>query len=80
MPAHFAAELGKRVALGLKVLGPLKTPLMAQGGTTDTNSKHLYGEEDIAALMGFSNARSGSHLQDTWAYFNTSRDKTINVY
>jgi hypothetical protein len=73
MLAHFAAELGKGVALGLKALGPLKTPLMAQGGTTDTDSKQLYGEEVIAALMGFSNFHSGSHLQDVWAYFNTSR-------
>jgi hypothetical protein len=74
------AELEKGVALGFKVLSPLKTPLVAQGGATDTNSKHLYGEEDIAALMGFSNVWSGSHLQDMWAYFNTSRGKTINMY
>jgi hypothetical protein len=52
MPVQFAAELGKGVALGLKALGPMKTPLMTQGGTTDTKGKQLYGEEDIAALFG----------------------------
>jgi hypothetical protein len=80
MLAHFAAELGKGVALGLKMLGSLKTPLVAQGGTTDTKGKQLYGEEDTAALMEFSNVWSGSHLQDIWAYFNKSRGKTIDVY
>jgi hypothetical protein len=68
MPAHFAAELGKGVALGLKALGLLKTPLVAQGGTTDKDSKQLYGEKDIASLMGFSYVHSGSHLQDIWVW------------
>ncbi len=53
--AQFVAELGKGVALGLMALGPLKTLLVTQGGTTDTNGKQLYEEEDIAAHMGFSN-------------------------
>jgi hypothetical protein len=39
MPAQFAAELGKGVALGLTVLGPLKTPYVIQGGTTDTEGR-----------------------------------------
>jgi hypothetical protein len=62
MPAQFAAELGKGVALGLlKSLGPLKTPLLAQGGTTITNCKQTYGEEDIAALMVFSKVPRKGH-------------------
>jgi hypothetical protein len=72
--------LGKGVALGLTALGPLKMPLVTQGGTTDTKDKTLYGEEDIAALMGFSNVRAGSQLQDIWVYFNTLRRKSIDVY
>jgi hypothetical protein len=52
--------------------GPLKTPLVTQGEATDTEGKQLYGEEDIAALMGFSNVQLGSQLQDIRAYFNTS--------
>jgi hypothetical protein len=36
MPAQFAAELGKGVALGLKVLGPMKKAHVTLGGTTDT--------------------------------------------
>jgi hypothetical protein len=64
MPAQFATELGKGVALGLKTLGPMKTPLVTQGGTTDTKGKQLYGEEDIAALMGFANIRACNQLQD----------------
>ncbi len=80
MLVQFVAELEKGVALGLTALGPLKTPLVTQGGTTDNKGKQLYGEEDIAALMGFSNIRLGSHLQDIWAYFNTSRGKSIDVY
>jgi hypothetical protein len=80
MPAQFAAELGKGVTLGLTALGPLKAPLVNQGGTTDTKGKKLYGEEDVASLMSFSNIRVGSHLQDIWAYFNTSQRKSIDVY
>ncbi len=80
MPEQFVAELGKGIALVLTALNPLKTPLMTQRGTTDTKGKQLYGEEDIAALMGFSNIQLGSHLQDIRAYFNTSREKYIVVY
>ncbi len=80
MPAQFAAELGKWVALGLPALGPLKTPLVTQGGTTDTKGKQLYGEEGIAALMGFSNVWAGSQLQDIWAYFYTLHGKSIDMY
>ena len=80
MPVQFAAELKKGVALDLTALGPLKTPLMTQGGTTDTKGKQLYGEEEIAALVGFSNVRLGSHLQYIWAYFNMSYGKSIDVY
>jgi hypothetical protein len=78
--AQFVAELGKGDALGLMALGPLKTPLVTQGRPTDTNSKQLYGEEDIAALMGFSNVQFGSQLQDIWACFNMSPGKSIDVY
>jgi hypothetical protein len=80
MPAQFVAELEKGVALGLTALGLLKTPLVTQGGTTDTKGKQLYGEEDIAALMGFSNIPADSQLQDIWAYFNTLRRKSIDMY
>jgi hypothetical protein len=60
MPAQFVAELRKGVALGLMALVPLKTPLVTQGGPTDTKGKQLYGEEDIDALIGFSNVRLGT--------------------
>jgi hypothetical protein len=59
-PVQFAAELGKGVAMGLHTFGPFKSPLMAQGGGFESNSKQGYGEENIAALMGFSHVKKGS--------------------
>ena len=69
-PAQFAAELGKGVAMGLHALGPFKSPSMAQGGGFESDSKQGYGEEDIAALMGFSHVKKGSELQDIWTIFS----------
>ena len=69
VPPNFAAELGRGVALGLHALSPFKTPAVANGGLGDTESKKGYGEEDIAALMGFSHVKKGHQLQDIWSYF-----------
>jgi hypothetical protein len=78
--AHFAAELGKGVALSLHALGgPFKTPAMAQGGLGDADSKKGYGEEDIAALMGFLHVKQGHQLQDIWSYFQSLGGKNIDV-
>ncbi len=80
VPAHFTAELGKGVALGLHALGgPFKTPAMAQGGLGDSDSKKGYGDEDIAALMGFLHIKQGHQLQDIWSYFQSSGGKNIDV-
>jgi hypothetical protein len=59
VPGHFAAELGRGVALGLQALEPLKPLTGHQGGANKTNSKLLYGEEDIPALMGVSCVKRG---------------------
>ena len=69
-PAHFAAELSKGVAMGLRALGLFKSPSMTHGGGVDSDSKQEYREEDIAALMGFSHVKKGE-LQDIWTYFHT---------
>jgi hypothetical protein len=53
VPVHFSAKLGKGVALGLHALHPLKTLAVHQRGLADADSKQGYGEEDIAARMGF---------------------------
>ena len=78
-PAHFVAELGKGVAMGLHALGPLKSPSMTQGGRVDSDSKQGYREEDITALMGFSHVKKGSELQVIWTNFHTMQSKNINV-
>jgi hypothetical protein len=49
------------------------------GGGVDSDSKQGYGEEDIAALMGFSSVKKGIKLQDTWTYFHTMWSKNIDV-
>jgi hypothetical protein len=80
VPAHFAAELGKGVALGLHAFGgPFKTPAMAQGGFSNADSKKGYGEEDVAALMVFLHVKQGHQLQDIWSYFQSLGGKNINV-
>jgi hypothetical protein len=53
VPAQFAAELGKELAMGLELLGPLQSPTLSQGGHADTDTKQGYSNENIAALMGF---------------------------
>jgi hypothetical protein len=78
MPANFAAELGKGVAYGLHALSPFKTPAVAQGGLGDAETKKEYGEEDIAALMGFSHVKKGHQLQDIWSYFQSAGVKNVN--
>ena len=40
--AQFAAELGKGVAMGLMVWGPLANPTVLQGGVGDRESKQGY--------------------------------------
>jgi hypothetical protein len=39
----------------------------------------MYGEDNIAALMGFSHIRKGSNLQDIWTYFHSSRGKNLDA-
>ncbi len=78
VPANFAAELGKGVALGLHALSPFKTPAVAQGGLGDTETKKGYGEEDIAALMGFSHVKKRHQLQEIWSYFQSTGVKNID--
>ncbi len=79
VPAHFAAELGKGVALGLHALGPLKTLALHQSGLADTDGKQGYGEEDIVALMGSLHVKKGNQLQDIGTYFQSLRGKNIDV-
>jgi hypothetical protein len=42
-------------------------------------SKKGYGEEDIAALMGFSHVKKGHQLQDIWSYFQAAGVKIIDI-
>ncbi len=74
--AHFAAELGKGVAIGLHALGPFKTLALHQGGLADADGKQGYGEEDIVVLMSFLHVKKGSQLQDIWTYFQSLQAKT----
>jgi hypothetical protein len=78
VPANFAAELSKGVALGLHTFSPFKTPSVAQGGLGDAETKKGNGEEDITALMGFSHVKKGSQLQDIWSYFQFAGVKNID--
>ena len=59
VPAQFAVELGKGVAMGLHTLGPFETPFMPRGGVADADSKQGYGEKNIMALMSFSHVKKG---------------------
>jgi hypothetical protein len=79
VPAQFAAELSKRLAMGLKLLGPLKSPTAAQGGHTNTDTKQGYSNEDIAALISFAHVKHGNQLPTIWEYFNSYRGKSINI-
>jgi hypothetical protein len=80
VPDHFAAELGKEVALSLHALGgPFKTPVMAQGGLGDADSKKGYRDDNITALMGFLHVKQGHQLQDIWSYVQSLGGKNINV-
>jgi hypothetical protein len=79
VPAQFAAELSKGLAMGLKSLGPLKSPTTVQGGHTDTDTKQDYSNEDISALMGFAHVKHGNQLPTIWEYFNSYRGKSINI-
>ena len=76
---QFAAELGRGVALGLQALGLLKPHMANQGVGNKSDSKPLYGEEDIAALMGFLHVKKGSDLQDIWTYFQTPKGKNLDM-
>jgi hypothetical protein len=79
VPGHFAVELGKGVALGLQALGSLKPSTGNQGGVTEADSKQMYGEDDIVALMGFSHVQKGSDLQDIWTYFQSLQGKDLDA-
>jgi hypothetical protein len=48
VPVQFAAELSKGLAIGLKSLGPLKSPTLSQGGHADMDTKQGYSNKDIA--------------------------------
>jgi hypothetical protein len=79
VPAQFAAELSKGLALGLKLLGPLKPPTLSQGGHADMETKQGYSNEDIATLMGFAQVKHGSQLPTIWEYFISYRGKSIDI-
>jgi hypothetical protein len=79
VPQNFAAELGGGVALGLHALSPFKQQTGTGGGSGDADSKKGYGEEDIAALMGFSRVKRGDQLQDIWAYFQSAGTKNVDI-
>jgi hypothetical protein len=79
VPPNFAVELGRGVALGLHASSPFKTQAGANGGLGETESKKGYGEEDIAALMGFSHVKKGHQLQDIWSYFQAAGVKNIDI-
>ena len=46
-PAHFVAELGKGVAMGLHALGPLKSPSMTQGGELTVTANRDTGKRTL---------------------------------
>ena len=46
-PVQFAAELGKGVAMGLHVLGPFKSPSMAQGGDLKATANRDTGKRTL---------------------------------
>jgi hypothetical protein len=51
---NFAADIGKGVALGLKALGGQIKGGQLQGPTQEGDEKPRYTDDDIAAIMGFS--------------------------
>ncbi len=79
MPQNFASELGQGVALGLHALSPFKTHAGTSGGPGEMDTKKGYGEEDIAALMGFSHVTKGKQLQDIWSYFQAAGTKNLDI-
>jgi hypothetical protein len=60
VPAQFAAELSKGLALRLKLLGQLKPPTLSQGGHADMDTKQGYSDKDVAALTGFAHMKHGN--------------------
>ncbi len=79
VPVHIAAELSKGLAMGLKSLGPFKSPTTAQGGHTNMDTKQGYSNEDISALMGFAHVKHRNQLPTIWEYFNSYRGKSIDI-
>ncbi len=63
----------------MRALGPLKPLTGNQGGVTEADSKQMYGEDDIAALMGFSHVQKGSNLQDIWTSFQSTLGKNLDM-
>ncbi len=68
-----------RVAYFDRSNSPLKPPMANQRGGNKSDSKPLYGEKDIATLMGFSHVKKGSDLQDMWTYFQASKGKNLEA-
>ncbi len=79
VPAQFATELSKELAMGLKLLGPHKSPTTVQGGHTNKDIKQGNSNKDIAALMGFAHVKHGNQLSTIWEYFNSYRGKSIDI-
>ncbi len=79
VPAQFAAELSKGLAMGLKLLGPLKSPTTAQGGHTNTDTKWGYRDEDIAMLMDFAHVKHSNQLLTICEYFDSYQGKSIDT-
>jgi hypothetical protein len=65
--------------MGLKSLGPLKSPTTAQGGHTNMDTKQGYSNEGIAMLMGFAHVKHGNQLPTIWEYLNSYQGKSIHI-
>jgi hypothetical protein len=64
VPAHFAAELGKGVALGLHTLGgPFKTPAMARGGLGMLTAKKGMEKRTSQPLWVFCTSNKGTNYR-----------------
>ena len=69
-----------RVAYFDRSNSPLKPPTANRGGGgNESDSKPLYGEKDIATLMGFLHVKKGSDLQDIWTYFQALKGKNLEA-
>jgi hypothetical protein len=78
--AIMASEVGKGVALGLRVAGHLHRDATNIGGGYNSKGGKGYTKDNIATLMGFAGVYSGNHLPDIWELFNSTKGKNIDAY